>query len=53
MAALCRPRLASAKFRCHNSDAKSRSDAMPIYALEDARPELPPEGDYWIARTRW
>jgi carbonic anhydrase/acetyltransferase-like protein (isoleucine patch superfamily) len=22
---------------------------MPIYALEDAVPELPPEGDYWVA----
>jgi carbonic anhydrase/acetyltransferase-like protein (isoleucine patch superfamily) len=23
--------------------------AMPIYALDDAVPELPPEGDYWVA----
>ncbi len=22
---------------------------MPIYALDDATPELPPEGDYWVA----
>jgi carbonic anhydrase/acetyltransferase-like protein (isoleucine patch superfamily) len=22
---------------------------MPIYALDDAHPELPPEGDYWVA----
>ncbi len=22
---------------------------MPIYALDDATPELPPEGEYWIA----
>ena len=22
---------------------------MPIYALEDAQPELPPEGQYWVA----
>src|SRR6185437_12779776 len=22
---------------------------MPLYALEDWRPELPPEGQYWIA----
>jgi carbonic anhydrase/acetyltransferase-like protein (isoleucine patch superfamily) len=22
---------------------------MPIYALDDATPDLPPEGDYWIA----
>jgi carbonic anhydrase/acetyltransferase-like protein (isoleucine patch superfamily) len=22
---------------------------MPIYALDDAMPELPPDGDYWIA----
>ena len=22
---------------------------MPLYALEDWRPELPPEGEYWIA----
>ncbi|HEY0106240.1 MAG TPA: gamma carbonic anhydrase family protein [Rhizomicrobium sp.] len=22
---------------------------MPIYALEDAAPELPPEGEYWVA----
>ncbi|HUO89504.1 MAG TPA: gamma carbonic anhydrase family protein [Rhizomicrobium sp.] len=24
---------------------------MPIYALEDATPDLPPEGDYWVAPT--
>jgi carbonic anhydrase/acetyltransferase-like protein (isoleucine patch superfamily) len=24
---------------------------MPIYALEDAAPDLPPEGQYWIAPT--
>ena len=24
---------------------------MPIYALEDLKPELPPEGEYWIAPT--
>jgi carbonic anhydrase/acetyltransferase-like protein (isoleucine patch superfamily) len=23
--------------------------SMPIYALDDWRPELPPKGDYWIA----
>ena len=22
---------------------------MPLYALDDWRPELPPEGEYWIA----
>ncbi|HJW41747.1 MAG TPA: gamma carbonic anhydrase family protein [Rhizomicrobium sp.] len=22
---------------------------MPIYALDDATPELPPDGDYWVA----
>jgi carbonic anhydrase/acetyltransferase-like protein (isoleucine patch superfamily) len=22
---------------------------MPVYALDDAKPELPPEGEYWIA----
>ncbi len=22
---------------------------MPIYALDDATPDLPPEGDYWVA----
>src|SRR5690348_5004275 len=22
---------------------------MPIYALDDWKPELPPEGDYWVA----
>ena len=22
---------------------------MPIYALDDATPQLPPEGDYWVA----
>ena len=22
---------------------------MPLYALEDWRPELPPQGEYWIA----
>jgi len=26
-----------------------KGEAMPIYALEDVRPELPPEGEYWIA----
>jgi carbonic anhydrase/acetyltransferase-like protein (isoleucine patch superfamily) len=26
-----------------------KGEAMPIYALEDIRPELPPEGEYWIA----
>ncbi len=24
---------------------------MPVFALDDARPELPAEGDYWIAPT--
>ncbi len=24
---------------------------MPIYALDDATPVLPPEGDYWVAPT--
>ena len=24
---------------------------MPIYALADAQPDLPPDGDYWIAPT--
>ena len=24
---------------------------MPIYALEDAKPELPPEDQYWVAPT--
>jgi carbonic anhydrase/acetyltransferase-like protein (isoleucine patch superfamily) len=24
---------------------------MPIYALDDATPDLPPEGDYWVAPT--
>jgi carbonic anhydrase/acetyltransferase-like protein (isoleucine patch superfamily) len=24
---------------------------MPIYALADAEPELPPEGEYWVAPT--
>jgi len=24
---------------------------MPIYALDDATPELPPDGDYWVAPT--
>jgi carbonic anhydrase/acetyltransferase-like protein (isoleucine patch superfamily) len=24
---------------------------MPIYALDDAEPELPPEGEYWVAPT--
>jgi carbonic anhydrase/acetyltransferase-like protein (isoleucine patch superfamily) len=27
----------------------SKEKTMPIYALDDAVPELPPEGDYWIA----
>ena len=22
---------------------------MPLYALDDWRPELPPEGEYWLA----
>src|SRR5690242_13077068 len=26
-----------------------RENGMPLYALEDSRPELPPEGKYWIA----
>src|ERR1700761_2008860 len=25
------------------------SSSMPIYALDDAHPELPADGDYWIA----
>ena len=24
---------------------------MPIYALDDAMPDLPPDGDYWVAPT--
>ena len=24
---------------------------MPIYALDDVEPELPPEGEYWVAPT--
>jgi len=24
---------------------------MPIFALDDAEPELPPEGEYWVAPT--
>src|SRR4051794_25413887 len=24
---------------------------MPIYALDDWHPELPPEGEYWVAPT--
>ena len=31
-----------AVYSCHGTD-------MPIYALDDATPELPPEGDYWVA----
>jgi carbonic anhydrase/acetyltransferase-like protein (isoleucine patch superfamily) len=36
--------------RSHYARAK-RSDGhdMPIYALEDAEPELPPKGQYWVA----
>jgi carbonic anhydrase/acetyltransferase-like protein (isoleucine patch superfamily) len=24
---------------------------MPIYALDDSKPDLPPEGEYWVAPT--
>ena len=24
---------------------------MPIFALDDVEPELPPEGEYWVAPT--
>src|SRR5258708_6740939 len=38
------------KSACHNP-AKSEigSFAMPIFELDGAKPELPPEGEYWIA----
>ena len=43
-------RLASGEKHCHNAAAKQRhGNIMPIYALEDVEPELPPEGEYWVA----
>ena len=40
-------RLASGEKHCHNAAAKQRhGNIMPIYALEDVRPEVPPEGEY-------
>jgi carbonic anhydrase/acetyltransferase-like protein (isoleucine patch superfamily) len=29
----------------------SDGHCMPIYALDDAEPELPPDGEYWVAPT--
>ena len=55
MPAVCPIRGAGAKLalreiRCHNGAANLDPESpMPIYALDDATPELPPEGQYWVA----
>src|SRR5215831_11850124 len=43
--------LALANVPCHNDVAIRCGTLMPIYALDDATPDLPPEGEYWVAPT--
>jgi carbonic anhydrase/acetyltransferase-like protein (isoleucine patch superfamily) len=42
-----KPRFAAR--RLSQCRCKTQDRFMPIYALDDATPELPPEGDYWVA----